>query len=99
MMGKMFNIPDHKLPAKMLANRAVLSAMTGRPGPAAEAIANANAHLNDAGLATYDEAREALAGMLELAELLAANSFDRVDVTSDEQPGGRLARARAVLAT
>ena len=38
-MGKMFNIPQHKLPAKMLANRAVLAAKTGRPGVIAEAIA------------------------------------------------------------
>lgn len=63
--------------------------------PATEAIANADAHLNNAGLATYTEAREALAGMLELAELLATNCFDRVECQADE----RLARCKAVLAS
>lgn len=64
-------------------------------GPATEAIANADAHLKNAGLATYTEAREALAGMLELAELLATNCFDRVECQSDD----RLARCKAVLAS
>ena len=87
-------IPEHKLPAKMLANRAVLSAMTGRPGVAAEAIANANAHLTDCGLASYDEAREALAGLLALVEHAACNGFD-----AHPDNDSRVLRARAVLAT
>lgn len=33
-------------------------------GPSTEAIANADAHLNNAGLATYTEARDALAELL-----------------------------------
>ena len=89
-MGKMFNIPQHKLPAKMLANRAVLAAKTGRPGVIAEAIANANAHLNDVGLASYDETREAL---VDLLELLEENSL----LEPTDARWYRLDRAREVL--
>ena len=64
-------------------------------GPATEAIANADAHLNNAGLPTHTETLETLAGVLELVELLAFNACDRVDCSNDE----RLARAKAVLAS
>jgi len=52
-MNHRFNIPENKLPASMLARRAMLAASTGRNGVQAEAIANADAHASNVGLPTY----------------------------------------------
>lgn len=89
------NIPADRLPAALQARRAVLAARTGRPGPVADAICVADSLTREAGLATYTEAREALASLLELVELLAFHCADRVDVSKDE----RIANANRVASS
>lgn len=75
---------------------APLAGQAGRDTqPAREAIANADAHLNDAGLPTYSDARGIINDLTEYAERQA----DEDDEPDDGDCRRAIAAARAMLAT
>lgn len=88
-------IPRDTLMASLLQRSAhAADSAAGRPTVAEEAIATADAHLDNAVLPTYTEMRAALAAVTELAAMLRDNCADRVDCSGDM----RVADARALLA-